>query len=115
MFAQTAQQVAEGVKHIDGLEVVGKPDMCLVVIKSTSKKLSIYKANDLMSQRGWHLNALQFASSVHMCFTAQHTEVMPELLKVSTLNLLVNILHSYAQSSFHIHLLYLARYATHQC
>ncbi|KAL0029641.1 hypothetical protein WJX79_010044 [Trebouxia sp. C0005] len=78
---QTAQQVAEGVKHIDGLEVVGKPDMCLVVIKSTSKKLSIYKANDLMSQRGWHLNALQFASSVHMCFTAQHTEVVPELLK----------------------------------
>ena len=76
---QVAQQFAKGVKQIDGLEVVGKPDMCLVAIKSTSKKLNIYKVNDLMSQRGWHLNALQlFPSSVHICFTAQHTEVVPE-------------------------------------
>ncbi len=87
MITQAAQQFAEGVKQIDGLEVVGKPDMCLVAIKSTSKKLNIYKVNDLMSQRGWHLNALQFPSSVHMCFTAQHTEVVPELLKVASPNL----------------------------
>ena len=82
---QAAQRFAEGVAEIDGLEVVGKPDMCLVAIKSTSKQLNIYKVNDLMSQRGWHLNALQFPSSVHMCFTAQHTEVVPELLKVLAL------------------------------
>ena len=79
---QAAQEFAEGVTQIDGLEVVGKPDMCLVAIKSTSKKLNIYKVNDLMSQKGWHLNALQFPSSVHMCFTAQHTQVVPELLQV---------------------------------
>ena len=79
---QAAQQFAEGVREIDGLEVVGKPDMCLVAIKSTSKQLNIYKVNDLMSQKGWHLNALQFPSSVHMCFTAQHTQVVPELLQV---------------------------------
>ena len=79
---QAAHDFAEGVKHIDGLQVVGKPDMCVVAIKSTSKQLNIYKVNDLMSQRGWHLNALQFPSSVHMCFTAQHTEVVPQLLKV---------------------------------
>ncbi len=96
MFTQAAQQFAEGVKQIDGLEVVGKPDMCLVAIKSTSKKLNIYKVNDLMSQRGWHLNALQFPSSVHMCFTAQHTEVVPELLKVATLSLPSNASHVYA-------------------
>lgn len=78
---QAASEFAEGVKKIDGLEVVGKPDMCVVAIKSTSKQLNIYKVNDLMSQRGWHLNALQFPSSVHMCFTAQHTKVVPELLQ----------------------------------
>ena len=82
---QAAYQFAEGVNKIDGLEVVGKPDMCLVAIKSTSKALNIYKVNDLMTQRGWHLNALQFPSSVHMCFTAQHTEVVPELLRVTLL------------------------------
>ncbi|KAL0029054.1 hypothetical protein WJX77_003004 [Trebouxia sp. C0004] len=35
--------------HVDDLEVVGKPDMCLVAIKSASNKLKIYKANDLLS------------------------------------------------------------------
>ena len=101
-------------KQIGGLEVVGKPDMCLVAIKSTSRTLNIYKVNDLMSQRGWHLNALQFPSSIHMCFTAQHTEVVPDLLKVVSLNLPSNALHVYAQSTSHINTLYTARYAIHQ-
>ncbi|DBA83037.1 TPA: hypothetical protein ACH3X1_006810 [Trebouxia sp. C0004] len=35
--------------QVDDLEVVGKPDMCLVAIKSASNKLKIYKANDLLS------------------------------------------------------------------
>ena len=85
MFTQAAQQLIEGMKQIDVLEVVGKPDVCLVAIKSTSKKLNTYKINDLMSQRGWHPNALQFPSSIHVCITAQHTEVVPELLKVPIL------------------------------
>jgi glutamate/tyrosine decarboxylase-like PLP-dependent enzyme len=66
MFTQAAQQFAEGVKQIDGLEMVGKPDMCLVAIKSTSKTLNIYKVNDLMSQRGWHLKALHVVHLVLM-------------------------------------------------
>jgi len=113
MFTQAAQQFAEGVKQIDGLEVVGKPDMCLVAIKSTCKKLNIYKVNDLMSQRGWHLNALQFPSSVHMCFTAQHTEVVPELLKVATLNLSSNALHVCVKLMSHFKILCKARHAIH--
>ena len=52
MLLQAAYQFAEGMKEIDGVEVVGEPDMCVVAIKSTSKKLNIYKVNDLMSQRG---------------------------------------------------------------
>ena len=56
--------------------------MCLPAMKSTSKQLNIYKVNDLMSQKGWHLDALQFAFSMHMCFTAQHTQIVPELLQV---------------------------------
>lgn len=57
--------------------------MSVVAFKSTTKSLNIYKVNDLLTQKGWHLNALQFPSSVHMCFTAQHVNVVPELLRVS--------------------------------
>ncbi len=93
MFPQAAQQFAEGVKQIDGLEVVGQPDMCL---GSTSKKVDIYKVKDLMSQQGWRLNALQFPSIVCMCFTAQHTAAVPELLKVAVLALAPNALQNFA-------------------
>jgi hypothetical protein len=43
---------------------------------------STIQVNDLMSRRGWHLNALQFPPAVHMCFTAQHLNVVEDLLKV---------------------------------
>lgn len=79
---QAASTFVEGVSQIAGLEVCGQPDMCVVAIKSTEKSLNIYKVNDLMTQKGWHLNALQFPSSVHMCFTAQHVNVVSELLQV---------------------------------
>lgn len=69
-------------EQIDGLELCGRPDMCVVAFKASSRQLNIYKVNDLMTNKGWHLNALQFPASIHMCFTAQHTEVVPKLLKV---------------------------------
>lgn len=90
---QAASTFVQGVSQIEGLEVCGKPDMCVVAIKSTDKSLNIYKVNDLMTQKGWHLNALQFPSSVHMCFTAQHVNVVPELLQVWLLTKLHPKLH----------------------
>ena len=82
LSVQAASAFVQGVSQISGLEVCGQPDMCVVAIKSTEKSLNIYKVNDLMTQKGWHLNALQFPSSVHMCFTAQHVNVVSELLQV---------------------------------
>ena len=47
-------------EQIDGLELCGRPDMCVVAFKASSRQLNIYKVNDLMTNKGWHLNALQF-------------------------------------------------------
>lgn len=33
--------------------------MSVVAFRSTSRALNIYKLNDLMTRKGWHLNALQ--------------------------------------------------------
>ncbi len=49
------------------------------------RKLNIYALNDLMSQRGWHLSALQLPPALHMCFTGQHTTMVDALLKVGAL------------------------------
>lgn len=37
-----------------------------------------------MSQRGWHLNALQQPAALHICFTAAHTgpHLVEKLIKV---------------------------------
>ena len=49
------------------------------------RQLNIYALNDLMSQRGWHLSALQLPPALHMCFTGQHASIVDSLLKVHIL------------------------------
>lgn len=34
--------------------------------------LNVYVLNDVLSEKGWHLNALQRPPALHCCFTAQH-------------------------------------------
>ena len=36
------------------------------------RPLNIYVLNDVLSEKGWHLNALQRPAALHCCFTAQH-------------------------------------------
>lgn len=75
-----AKQFQQGVAEIEGLEVMGAPEMCVVAIKSTRSDLDIYRVNDLLSKRGWHLNALQRPAAVHICFTAAHSAAAVECL-----------------------------------
>ena len=42
--------------------------------------LDIYKVNDLLSAKGWHLNALQHPAALHLCITAAHSLPIVELL-----------------------------------
>jgi sphinganine-1-phosphate aldolase len=44
------------IKKIEGLYVLGKPDM--TVIAFGSREVDIYKVNDVMTTQGWSLNAL---------------------------------------------------------
>lgn len=37
--------------------------------------------NDLLSQSGWNLNALQRPAAVHMCLTAANAGSVPRLLQ----------------------------------
>jgi len=47
---------------------------------ANARRLNIYCLNDLLTQRGWHLNALQAPAALHFCFTAQHVNVVPALI-----------------------------------
>lgn len=63
------------------LEVLGAPESSVIAFRSRSKAVDIYKLNDLMTGRGWHLNALQHPAALHFCFTAAHVAVVPDLVK----------------------------------
>lgn len=83
---QAAGSFAKGVEQIDGLQLAGTPAMTVVAFRAAKpRKLNIYALNDLMSQRGWHLSALQLPPALHMCFTGQHASVVDALLKVGAL------------------------------
>lgn len=69
-------------KDIPELDIVGEPDMCVIAFKSGRCDVDIYRVNDLMSARGWHLNALQRPAALHVCFTAAHSNaIVDELLR----------------------------------
>ncbi|CAM6002199.1 unnamed protein product [Sphagnum balticum] len=58
----TSKRIEAGIKKIEGLYVLGKPDM--TVIAFGSREVDIYKVNDVMTTQGWSLNALHKPSRV---------------------------------------------------
>jgi sphinganine-1-phosphate aldolase len=62
------------------LRVLGQPHASVVAFAAADPKLNIYCLNDLLTQKGWHFNALQRPAALHFCFTAQHVDVVPGLI-----------------------------------
>uniref|UniRef100_A0A7I4CT04 sphinganine-1-phosphate aldolase n=1 Tax=Physcomitrium patens TaxID=3218 RepID=A0A7I4CT04_PHYPA len=75
---EAARNIKLGIPDIEGLYVLGKPDMTVVAF--ASKELNIYKVNEAMAEKGWSLNALHKPSSVHICVTLQHVDVVDKFL-----------------------------------
>ncbi|MBA0823742.1 hypothetical protein Goarm_020451 [Gossypium armourianum] len=67
------------IKEIPELFIIGNPDMTIVAFGSAV--LDIFEVNDIMSGKGWHLNALQRPNSIHICVTLQHVPVVDAFLQ----------------------------------
>ncbi|KAJ8773620.1 hypothetical protein K2173_005866 [Erythroxylum novogranatense] len=76
---ETSKKIQDGIKEIPELFVVGKPEMTIVAFGSNC--LDIFEVNDVMSSKGWHLNALQKPNSLHICVTLQHVPVFEAFLQ----------------------------------
>ena len=75
---QTTARLRDGVNAIDGLRVLGKPEMSVLAI--ASNKDNIYEIGDEMSVRGWHLDRQQFPPSLHLTVNYAHREVADRFL-----------------------------------
>lgn len=54
---EATRQMAEAVKRVPGLELVGTPDVTVVAFRSPI--FNIYAVGDALNKRGWNLNSLQ--------------------------------------------------------
>nr|CAG4644750.1 EOG090X051L [Leptodora kindtii] len=70
-LCETHRFIEQGLRNINGIQVMGHPEACVVAIQSS--EFNIYKLSDGMSRRGWSLNPLQFPFSIHICVTYLHT------------------------------------------
>eukprot|EP00299_Pterocystis_sp_00344_P016625 c8340_g1_i1.p1 GENE.c8340_g1_i1~~c8340_g1_i1.p1 ORF type:complete len:534 (-),score=115.90 c8340_g1_i1:3-1604(-) len=62
--------IEQEIRNIPQLEIVGLRHLSVISFRTTAaSKLNIFNVSDAMKSRGWHLNALQYPASLHMCVT----------------------------------------------
>jgi len=57
---RATQKLIAGIGGIDGLRVLGQPNMCMFALASTTEKINVYRLADKMKDKGWYLQP-QFA------------------------------------------------------
>lgn len=75
---KTTRRITDGIRAIDGLEVMGEPDMSVFAFRSDA--LDVYALADAMEARGWVLDRLQKPSALHMMLSPKHAEVADTFL-----------------------------------
>ncbi|VFQ90532.1 unnamed protein product [Cuscuta campestris] len=76
---EASKKIEKGIQEIPELFVIGKPDMSIIAFGS--EVVDIFEVNDILSSKGWHLNALQRPNSIHICVTLQHTSVAQDFVR----------------------------------
>ena len=79
-MAATEELIA-GIAKIDGIAMLGKPDMALVAFESVDPDVDIYAVADQLAERGWHPDRQQKPNSIHVTVMAHHAPIIAEYLK----------------------------------
>ena len=81
---ETALRFREQIGQIDGIEVIGEPEMSIFALRGTA--VDIFDVGDEMTRRGWYMDRQQLPPSLHFTITPAHRELVDqwaEDLKVS--------------------------------
>jgi glutamate/tyrosine decarboxylase-like PLP-dependent enzyme len=54
------QMLVEGINRIDGMRVLGQPNMCMFSVASTTENVNVYRLAEKMKKKGWYVQP-QFA------------------------------------------------------
>lgn len=75
---QTTQHLRQGIESIEGLRVLGDPEMTL--LSFDSEKQNIHGVADEMSLRGWHIDRQQEPPNMHLTVMAHHHRIADTFL-----------------------------------
>ena len=81
IIMDTTQKLIKGINRIDGIEVIGKPDMSIVAFRSTSRRINIYALGDQMEKKGWQIDRQQKPECLHAMVTPLHQDAVGPYLE----------------------------------
>ena len=77
---EARERLVAGVRAIDGLTIVGEPEVTMAAIASDGSGADIFAVHDEIGRRGWHLDRQAPPESIHATCMPVHAEVMDEFL-----------------------------------
>jgi len=78
---ETTQKLIQGINCLEGLKVMGRPQMSVFAYTSTNPNLDIFALGDVMEKKGWHIDRLQRPVGLHAMVTPAHEAVADLYLK----------------------------------
>jgi glutamate/tyrosine decarboxylase-like PLP-dependent enzyme len=78
VIMDTTRAIQSGINAIDGVHVVGEPDMS--VFAFTSDTLDIHMIGDALDALGWHPDRQQKPASLHLMVTPAHEKIVEAFL-----------------------------------
>ncbi|MEA3288173.1 MAG: aspartate aminotransferase family protein [Candidatus Marinimicrobia bacterium] len=86
-YCKNAREIMEvsgklqaGIKAIDGLRVMGHPDMSVFGYHSTDDQVNIFAVGDQMEALGWHIDRLQQPEGLHIMVVPGHAKIIKSFL-----------------------------------
>jgi glutamate/tyrosine decarboxylase-like PLP-dependent enzyme len=72
------KRLLDGIRAIDGLDIVGEPEMSVFAVASSTH--DIYAVGDVLAERGWHFDRMSEPLALHFMTSPRHALVVDEFL-----------------------------------
>ena len=76
---KTTKRILKGIEEIPEIYILGKPVMS--VFSFTSDEFNIFQLGDILDEKGWHLDRIQFPSALHIMVNPHHADIVDTFLK----------------------------------
>ncbi len=77
---EVSERLKKGIEDIGCFKIIGNPIASLFAYKSIDPAVNAFAVGDVMEEKGWHIDRLQFPDALHAMVTAPHEKVIDQYL-----------------------------------